>query len=45
MVASRTHRTTKVDLPEEYKIAEILFKVQGSNKKQLSSFGAIVIKK
>ena len=45
VVASRTHRTTKVDLPEEYKIAEILFKVQGSNKKQLSSFGAIVIKK
>ena len=45
VVASRTHRTTKVDLPEEYKNAERLFKVKGSNKQQLSSFGAIVIKK
>ena len=45
VVASRTHRITQIDLPEEYKNAEILFKVKGSDKQQLLSFGAIAIKK
>ena len=45
VVTSRTHRITKVVLPEEYKNAEILFKIKGSNKQQLLPFGAIAIKK
>lgn len=45
IVTSRTHRITKVVLPGEYKNAEILFKIKGSDKQQLLPFGAIAIKK
>lgn len=45
VIASRTHRISKVDLPEEYKDAKVIFKIKGSNEHQLAPFGAIVFKK
>ena len=45
VVVSRTHKISKMNLPEEYRNAEILFKIKGCNKQQLTPFGAIAIKK
>ena len=45
IIASRTHLTSRVNLPEEYKNSKILFKVKGCNEMLLSPFGAIVVKK
>ena len=45
VAASRTHRKSNLNLPDEYKNAEIIFKIKESNKQQLSPFGAIAIKK
>lgn len=45
VIASRTHHACKVNLPEAYKDAEVIFNIKGSNKQQLAPFGAIAIKK
>lgn len=45
VIASRTHNVSKVNLPEKYKDAKVIFNIKGSNKQQLAPFGAIAIKK
>ncbi len=45
VIVSRTHHVSKVNLPEEYKDAKVIFKIKGSNEQQLAPFGAIVFKK
>ena len=45
VIVSRTHHITKVDLPEEYKGGEIVAKLKGCTKQQLSPFGAIALKR
>ena len=45
VIASRTHNSTQVNLPEEYKNARVIFKIKGSNEQQLAPFGAIAFKK
>ena len=42
---SRTHTCSAVDLPEEYKDGEIIFKLKGCNKEELQPYGAIAVKK
>lgn len=42
---SRTHLSTKVDLPQEYKNAKIVFALKGCTKEQLQPYGAIAVKK
>lgn len=45
VIASRTHHETKVDVPEEYKDAKVIFNIKGSNTQKLAPYGAIVLKK
>ena len=45
VIASRTHRTSNVRLPEEYKKAKVVFSTKGSNTNTLPAYGAIVLKK
>lgn len=45
VIASRTHHVSKVNLPEEYKGAKVIFYIKGSNEEQLAPFGAIAFKK
>ena len=45
VIASRTHRVSKVIVPQEYKNAEVIFHTEGSNDNILALFGAIVFKK
>ena len=45
VATSRTHRISNLNLPEEYKDAEVVLKIKRSTKQQLSPFGAIAIKK
>lgn len=45
VIVSRIDSYTNIDIPEEYKNAEILFKIKGSTKKQLPPYGAIALKK
>lgn len=44
VIASRTHHHTAVELPEEYKNAEIICKLKGCNKVALVPYGAIALK-
>ena len=44
VITSRTHRVSKVELPEEYQDAEVIFKIKGSNKQELIPYGAIALK-
>ena len=45
VIASRTHNSTQVNLPEEYKNTKVIFKIKGSDEQQLAPFGAIAFKK
>ena len=45
VMVSRTHKETRVELPEEYKKAEMIFNLKGCNTEKLSPYGAIVLKK
>lgn len=45
VIVSRTHHVSKVNLPEEYKDAKVIFHIKGSNEQQLAPFGAIAYKK
>lgn len=44
VIASRTHHYTAVELPEEYKNAEVVYKLKGCNKIALAPYGAIALK-
>lgn len=44
VLVSKVNYATKVEIPEEYKNAEVIFSIQGSDKKALSPYGAIVLK-
>lgn len=45
VITSRVNNETEVLLPEEYKNAEVVFAIEGSNKNTLAPYGAIVLKK
>ena len=45
VIVSRTHHISKVNLPEEYKDAKVIFNIRRSNEQQLAPFGAIAFKK
>jgi len=46
VIVSRTHYTTKLNLPEEYKDAKVVFSIEKyANPNELKPYGAIVLKK
>ena len=45
VIVSRTHHPIEVNISEEYKDSEVVFKIEGSNKHQLAPYGAIALKK
>lgn len=45
VIASRTHHSINVNIPQEYKDAEIVFCIKGSNEQNLAPYGAIALKK
>ena len=44
VIASRSHHETKIDIPEEYQNANMIFNLKGCNKETLAPYGVIALK-